>query len=65
MADGKASMNGIWKALGMFLQRSGSVLAQLTKAPDAMHQMASDMNKMRRSLLVLSRWAGGSKTSCR
>ena len=61
MADGTTSMTGIWKALGMFSQSSGSVLAQLTKAPDAMHQMASDMNKMKRSSLVLSLCAGGSK----
>ncbi|KAF8258638.1 hypothetical protein EI94DRAFT_1707801 [Lactarius quietus] len=30
LADGKASMNGIWKALGMLLLRSGSVMSLLS-----------------------------------
>ena len=53
MADGKAakaSMDGIWKALGIVLL--GSVLSQLTMLPDVMQQIASEINKMKRPSLI-------------
>ena len=48
--DGKASMDGIQKALGMLLRVLQSVLHELTMTIDAMEQMSSDINKIRRSL---------------
>ena len=52
MVDGKVSMDGIWKVLGELVR--SLVLQKLTTVVDAMQQIASDMNKMRRSLFINS-----------
>jgi len=53
-------MDGIRKALGMLYCIRKSVLHELTTMIDAMQQMASDINKMRRSLSIdapiVDRW---------
>ena len=48
MVDGKASMDGIWKALGMVLLDSN--LAEVDSGEANMQEMAGEINKIRRAL---------------
>jgi hypothetical protein len=52
LQGGKVSTGGIRKALSMFYHVRKSVSLELTTMADTMHQMANDINKMRRSLSI-------------
>jgi hypothetical protein len=48
LKDGKASVDGIWKALGKLLPCSGISAHKLMMTADMMQQIANDINKMKR-----------------
>ena len=52
LEDGKASVDGIWRALGKLLPCSGIRAHKLIRTVDMMQQIANDINKMKRSSLV-------------
>ena len=51
LEDGKASIDGIWRALGKLLPCSGIRAHKLIKTADMMQQISNDINKMKRLLL--------------
>jgi hypothetical protein len=52
LIDGKVSAGGMREALSMFYRVRKSGLLELTMMADTMQQMASNINKMRRSLSI-------------